>query len=130
MNLGQAADRRADPGFAGDRGKLGGVEASDLGKRRRRKGIADEVLEMRRQVAQLTRFIDQTGLLLADFPVTNKLHFPSLPRVFSVAWMLHGTARGEIQLLTGWRIAAPLILGSGGASNRREFWQDGSSGAF
>jgi hypothetical protein len=34
---------------------------------------------MRGQVAQLTRFIDQAGLFLANGPVTNKLHFASLP---------------------------------------------------
>jgi hypothetical protein len=36
---------------------------------------------VRRKIAQLTRFIDQAGLFLADFTVTNKLHFRSLPRV-------------------------------------------------
>jgi hypothetical protein len=31
------------------------------------------------EVAQLTRFVDQAGLFLALGPVTNKLHFSSLP---------------------------------------------------
>jgi hypothetical protein len=59
---------------------------------------------MRGEIAQLARFIDQAGLFLANCPVTNKLHLFSLPRVV-VAWMLLGTARGEIQLLTARRMA-------------------------
>src|ERR1700688_2371839 len=34
---------------------------------------------MRRQIAQLAGFVDQAGLFLANGPVTNKLHFASLP---------------------------------------------------
>jgi hypothetical protein len=34
---------------------------------------------MRGQVTQLAGFIDQAGLFLAFGPVTNKLHFSSLP---------------------------------------------------
>jgi len=52
----------------------------------------------------LTRFIDQAGLFLANGPVTNKFHFLSLPGMV-VAWMLLGTAGGEIQLPG--RMAAP-----------------------
>jgi hypothetical protein len=55
---------------------------------------------MIRKIVQLTRFIDQTGLFLANRPVTNKPHFSSLPNVVFVASMLHGTARGEIQLVS------------------------------
>jgi hypothetical protein len=33
------------------------------------------------QVPQLARFVDQTGLFLANCPVTNKLHFVSLPEM-------------------------------------------------
>src|SRR5437899_4028219 len=75
---------------------------------------------MIRKIAQLTRFIDQTGLCLANRPVTNKPHFSLLPNVVFVASMLHGTARGEIQLPTAHCIAGPLILRSGlWAASRR-----------
>src|SRR6266446_4337498 len=94
-----AGHRRADPWLTADRRKLGGVEGSEFGQRGRRIGLAVEVPHMIRQIAQLTRFIDQTGLFLANRPVTNKLHFSLLPDVVFVASMLHGTARGEIQLL-------------------------------
>src|SRR4029077_5563289 len=56
----------------------------EFGKRRRRKGVSDEVLDMPREVAQLAGFVDQAGLFLADFPVTNKLHLLSLPGFFSL----------------------------------------------
>src|SRR5450759_2663994 len=49
--------------------------------RGRRIGLAIEVLHMPGEIAQLTRFVDQAGLFLANCPVTNKLHFSSLPRV-------------------------------------------------
>jgi hypothetical protein len=38
---------------------------------------------MRREIAQLTRFIDQAGLFLANGPVTNQLHFRR-----SLRWVL------------------------------------------
>jgi hypothetical protein len=37
------------------------------------------------QIAQLARFIDQTGLFLANGSVTNELHFLLLP---GVVWLL------------------------------------------
>src|SRR6185369_160559 len=102
--FGNAGHRRADPGLAADSRKLGGVDDTEFGQRGWRVGLPVEVLHMLRQIAQLTRFVDQTGLFLTNRPVTNKLHFLSLPgaAVF-VAWMLHGTARGEIQLPTARR---------------------------
>jgi hypothetical protein len=103
-----AGHRGADPWLAADRRKLGGVEGRELGQRRRRIGLAVEILHMIRKVAQLTRFIDQAGLFLANRPVANKLHFSLLPDVVFVASMLHGTARGEIQLPTAQRIAGLL----------------------
>src|ERR1700694_749313 len=59
---------------------------------------------MGRQIPQLTRFIDQAGLFLAFCPITNKLHFASLPGWFvcldaswnskrgnsTAEWGLHG----------------------------------------
>src|SRR6266699_3040958 len=69
-----AGDGSAEPRLAIDGGKLGGIEAGEFGQRGRRIGLAIEVLHMIRQIAQLTRFIDQAGLFLADRTVTNKLH--------------------------------------------------------
>src|SRR5712672_2826294 len=64
---------------------------------------------MGRKVAQLAGFIDQAGLFRPLGPVTNKLHFSSLPWGFCLLGTLHGTARGEIQLPTDLqrRIAGP-----------------------
>jgi hypothetical protein len=48
---------------------------------------------MRRQVPDLTGFIDQAGLFLAFLPVTNKLHFAFTPCGFGFE-PLHGTGGG------------------------------------
>src|ERR1700676_1747385 len=95
--FGDPGHGRAEPRGAADGRKLGGVEGGELGQRGRRIGLAIEVLDLPRQVAQLAGFVDQAGLFLANGPVTNKLHFVSLPGML-VAWMLLGTARAEIQL--------------------------------
>jgi hypothetical protein len=63
-----AGDGAPNARLAVDGGKLGGVEAGELGQRGRRIGLAVEVLHMRGQVAQLARFIDQAGLFLAKAP--------------------------------------------------------------
>src|SRR5258708_1490097 len=76
---------------------------------------------MGRKVAQLAGFIDQAGLFRTLGPVTNKLHFSSLPWGFCLLGSflgrflgtLHGTARREIQLPTACCIAGLLILRSG-----------------
>src|SRR5712672_1967114 len=72
---------------------------------------------MGRKVAQLAGFIDQAGLFRTLGPVTNKLHFSSLPWGFcllgSFLGTLHGTVRAEIQLPTACCIAGLLILRSG-----------------
>ncbi len=74
-----AGHGRTQPRLAVDGREFGGIEAGELGQRGRRIGLAIEVFHMIGQIAQLTRFIDQAGLFLANRTVTNKLHFSSLP---------------------------------------------------
>src|SRR5205085_908236 len=87
-----------------------GVELGKLLQRSRRVGCAIEIPDLLRQVAQLAGFVDQARLFRALRAVTNKLHFLTPFGVsfgiMGVPAPLHGTARGEIQPLTGLRIAA------------------------
>ena len=68
---------RAEALFAVDGGKLGGIQRGELGERGRRIGLAVEIPDLRRKIAQLAGFIDQAGLFRALGAVTNKLHFVS-----------------------------------------------------
>ena len=61
--------------LAVDGGKLGRIEGRELGQRGRRIGVAVEIPDVARKVAQLAGFIDQAGLFGTLGPVTNKLHF-------------------------------------------------------
>ena len=70
-----AGDRGAEALLAVDGGKLGGIQRGELGQRGRRIGLAVEIPDLCRKIAQLAGFIDQAGLFRALGAVTNKLHF-------------------------------------------------------
>src|SRR5450631_979439 len=88
--LRDAGDGGAEPRRARYGGKRRRVEGGELRQRRRRVGLAVEVPDMSRKVAQLTGFIDQTGLFVPLGAVPNKLHLMSLPGAwyssFSASW--------------------------------------------
>src|SRR6185369_11458191 len=95
--LREAGDGGAEPRRARYGGKGSRVERGEFCQRRRRIGLAVEVPDMSRKVAQLAGFINQTGLFVPLGAVPNKLHLMSLPGAVPAS-LLHGTARGEIQL--------------------------------
>src|SRR5882757_7286715 len=78
-----AGHRRAESRLAVDGGKRGRIERREFCERCRRIGFAVEVLHVGRKVAQLAGFIDQAGLFRTLGPITNKLHFSSLPCGFA-----------------------------------------------
>src|SRR5216683_1108697 len=82
-------DEFGDPGHGRSQARLASdgrervrVEGGELLQRGRRIGVAVEVLDVGRQVAQLAGFVDQTGFFVTDRAVTNKLHVSLPSKVF------------------------------------------------
>jgi hypothetical protein len=68
------ADARPDPRLAFDQRQLFRIELFQLGEAARRQGLAGEIGNDLRQIANLAHGVDHAGLFAAGGAVTNEFH--------------------------------------------------------